>query len=98
MSKLIPTTLLKLVKNRFLALVGGIFHRNGKIQKTKVIYFMFGTYCWLGVPKIQKVQIITPPPTLVKNGMNEVGWEIREKAEDYYFVSFAFSLVSQPIL
>ena len=23
---------------------------------------MFGTYCWLGVPKIQKVQIITPPP------------------------------------
>ena len=37
-------------------------------------------------------------PSLVKNGMNEVGWEIREKAEDYYFVSFAFSLVSQPIL
>ena len=49
------------MKNRFLALVGGIFHRNGKIQKTKVICFMFGTYCWLGVPKIQKVQIITPP-------------------------------------
>ena len=22
---------------------------------------MFGTYCWLGVPKIQKMQIITPP-------------------------------------
>ena len=22
---------------------------------------MFGTYCWLGVPKIQKVKIITPP-------------------------------------
>ena len=51
------------MKNRFLALVGGIFHRNEKIQKTKVIYFMFGTYCWLGVPKIQKVQIITPPIT-----------------------------------
>ena len=50
------------MKNRLLALVGGIFHRNEKIQKTKVIYFMFGTYCRLGVPKIQKVQIITPPP------------------------------------
>ena len=51
------------MKNRFLALVGGIFHQNEKIQKTKVIYFMFGTYCWLGVPKIQKVQIIIPPLT-----------------------------------
>ena len=45
----------------FLALVGGIFHQNEKIQKTKVFYFMFGTYCRLGVPKIQKVQIINPP-------------------------------------
>ena len=53
-----------------MALVGGIFHQIEKLQKTKVIYFMFGTYSWLGVPKIQKVQIITPPlhiQRLIKN-------------------------------
>ena len=67
------------MKNRFLALVGGIFHRNGKIQKTKVIYFMFGTYCWLGVPKIQKVQIITPPYYCDIFASDEVVKKVSEK-------------------
>ena len=58
--------MLKSAKFRFLALVGCIFHQNEKIQKTKVIYFIFGTYCSLGVPEIQKVQIITTPLVLVQ--------------------------------
>ena len=32
---------------------------------------MFGTYCRLGVPKIQKVQIITPPPLFMLARKNE---------------------------
>ena len=70
-----------MAKFRFLALVGGIFHRNEKIQKTKVIYFMFGTYCRLGVPKIQKVQIIThpsPPKILFHNKIHRIKFIIKK--------------------
>ena len=42
--------------------LGGVkFHRNEKFQKTKVIYFMFGTSSFMGRSKIRILHFIRPP-------------------------------------